>query len=78
MREFSPAREEEVTVMQQVTEIYGRENGWVHSSVKYIRRASEPLLIVAAQTKIGSQPDVEGASFPDLGRGHGSLSNLRP
>ncbi len=42
------------------------------------RRASEPLLIVAAQTKIGSQPDVEGAFFPDLGRGHGSLSNLRP
>ncbi len=28
MREFSPAREEEVIVMQQVTEIYGRENGW--------------------------------------------------
>ncbi len=27
MREFSPAREEEVIVMQQVTDIYGRENG---------------------------------------------------
>ncbi len=40
VREFSPSREEEVIVMQQVTEIYGRENGWVHSSVKYIRRAS--------------------------------------
>jgi len=26
--EFSPAREEEVIVMQQVTEIYGRQNGW--------------------------------------------------
>jgi len=40
VREFSPAREEKVIVMQQVTEIYGRENGWVHSSDKYIRRAS--------------------------------------
>ena len=28
VREFSPAREEKVIVMQQVTEIYGRENGW--------------------------------------------------
>ncbi len=27
VREFSPAREEEVIVMRQVTEIYGRENG---------------------------------------------------
>jgi len=26
--EFSPAREEEVIVMQQVTEIYGGEGGW--------------------------------------------------
>jgi len=31
VREFSPNREEEVIVMQQVTEIYGRENGWGHS-----------------------------------------------
>jgi len=28
VRGFSPAREEEVIVMQQVTDIYGRENGW--------------------------------------------------
>jgi len=28
VREFSPGREEEVIVIQQVTEIYGRENGW--------------------------------------------------
>jgi hypothetical protein len=32
VREFSPAREEEVIVMQQVTEIYGRENGWIDSA----------------------------------------------
>jgi hypothetical protein len=29
---FRPAREEEVIVMQQVKEIYGRENGWGDSS----------------------------------------------
>jgi hypothetical protein len=28
VREFSPAREEEALVMQQITDIYGRENGW--------------------------------------------------
>ena len=28
VREFRPAREEKVPVMQQVMEIYGRENGW--------------------------------------------------
>ncbi len=32
VREFSPAREEEIIVMQQVTDIYGRENGWGCSS----------------------------------------------
>ncbi len=32
VREFSPAREEKVIAMQQVTDIYGRENGWVHSA----------------------------------------------
>jgi len=29
---FSPAREETVIVMQQVTEIYGGENGWDDSA----------------------------------------------
>jgi len=28
VRECSPAREDEVIFMQQVTEIYGRENRW--------------------------------------------------
>jgi hypothetical protein len=28
VREFSPARQEEVIVIQQVKDIYGRENGW--------------------------------------------------
>ncbi len=28
VREFNPGREEKVIVMLQVTEIYGRENGW--------------------------------------------------
>ncbi len=38
MREFSPAREEEVIVIQQVTDIYGRENRW--DALSYHKKAS--------------------------------------
>ncbi len=32
MRDFRLAREAEVIVMQQITEIYGREDGWDDSA----------------------------------------------
>ena len=54
MREFSPAREEKVPVMQQVTEIYGRENGWGCSS--HHKKAS----IKASDSCAAAGPGSEG------------------
>jgi len=59
VRKFSPAREEEVIVMQQVMEIYGRENGW-DDSTHHVRASNSSAaaglgsLFLLAQSDLSS------------------------